>query len=214
MEQFNILQGKKLVVIGDSMVQGHCLSDEKKQTWVAKIAERNGMRHKNYGINGTALAYQDVYDGECPREQSVVGRYASMDDDADYILVFSGTNDIHNAVPLGEDDSTDPATFKGALNFLCEKLIEKYPTGKIGFITPYTPPYDMGAWRLAPLYVDAIVQICARHSISVFDNSKNGGINWTNQTHVAALTLGDTTHLSEAGMEFVSTRYEAFLRSL
>lgn len=63
MEQFNILYGKKLVAIGDSMVQGFTLSDAYNQTWLSKIAARNGMKHKNYGMNGTSLAYRDVYDG-------------------------------------------------------------------------------------------------------------------------------------------------------
>lgn len=82
MEQNISLHGKKLVAIGDSMVQGLSLSDAANQTWVSKIASRNGMRHKIYGMNGAALSYNDVYDGQLRKEDSVIGRYSSMDDDA------------------------------------------------------------------------------------------------------------------------------------
>ena len=214
MEQFNILYGKKLVAIGDSMVQGFTLSDAYNQTWLSKIAARNGMKHKNYGMNGTSLAYRDVYDGQCKKEDSVVARYTDMDDDADYILVYAGTNDIHNFIPIGENNSTDQTMLKGALNVLCSGLRIKYPDKKIGFITPYTPGYDTPASKAAPEYVKAIITICNKYNIPVFDNSKNGGIDWLSKADMDALTFGDATHLNEAGMEFVSSRYEQFLRNM
>lgn len=71
----DILYEKKIIAIGDSMVQGLSLQDEKNQTWISKIAKRNGMIHKNYGINGTALSYNDVFNGECKKEDSVIARY-------------------------------------------------------------------------------------------------------------------------------------------
>lgn len=208
------LCGKKLAAIGDSMVQGHILSDAANQTWVAKIASRNGMRHKNYGMNGTALSYNDVYDGQFQKKDSVVGRYSSMDDDADYVLVYAGTNDIYNGIALGEDDSADPSTICGAVHALCEGLKAKYPGGKIGFITPYAPGFGNEAYQSAQLYIDAIVRICNKHGIPVFDNSKDGGIDWEDPVQAKSYTLEEGGHLNEAGMEYVSYRYEAFLRSL
>lgn len=210
----NTLYGKKLVAIGDSMVQGLSLSDTRNQTWVSKIASRNGMRHKNYGLNGTALSYNDVFDGQCLKEDSVIARYSALDEDADYILVYAGTNDIHNAIPLGENESRDITTFHGALHMLCQGLLAKYPNGKTGFITPYSPGYDNQASRIAPLYINAMLQICQKYGIPVFDNSKDGGIDWQNPFQTEAYTFGDETHLNEAGMEYVSYKYEAFLKSL
>lgn len=214
MNQDNVLYGKKLVAIGDSMVQGLSLSDDDNQTWVSKIAARNGMTHKNYGMNGTALSYNDVFDGQCLKEDSTIARYPSLDDDADYILVYAGTNDIHNAIPLGETDSTDITTFYGALNVLCKGLLEKYPGKKIGFITPYAPGYDYMASWIAPDYINAIITICSKYKIPVFDNGRDGGIDWQDASQMEAYTFGDEVHLNEAGMEYVSYKYEQFLRSL
>lgn len=200
----NYLSGKKIVAIGDSMVQGHSLSDAANQTWLAKLANRNGMTRVNYGINGTYLSNKlyGTFDG-------AVIRYAQMDNDADYVIVFAGTNDARNSgVPMGTDDSTDDTTFKGALNVLCDGLITKYPNKKIGFITPYLRDANY------PAYIEAIKTICKKYSIPVFDNSERGGVCWTNTAQVSSITLGDTYHLNESGMERASYAYEAFIRSL
>lgn len=200
----NYLSGKKIVAIGDSMVQGHSLSDAANQTWLAKLANRNGMTRVNYGINGTYLSNKlyGTYEG-------AVIRYTQMDNDADYVIVFAGTNDARNSgVPMGTDDSTDNTTFKGALNVLCNGLITKYPNKKIGFITPYLRDANY------PAYIEAIKTICKKYSIPVFDNSERGGVCWTNTAQLNAITLNDTYHLNETGMDYASYKYEAFIRSL
>lgn len=202
--QTNYLSGKKIVAIGDSMVQGHSLSDSANQTWLAKLANRNGMTRVNYGINGTYLSNKlyGTADG-------AVVRYTAMDNNADYILVFAGTNDARNSgVTMGTDTSTDTTTFKGALNVLCDGLITKYPNKKIGFITPYLRDSNY------PAYIDAIKTICKKYSIPVFDNYEKGGVCWTNTAQLNSITLNDTYHLNESGMDYVSYKYEDFIRSL
>jgi lysophospholipase L1-like esterase len=192
---------KKVIAIGDSMVQGHSIS--KDAGWLAMIAKRNQMKYVNYGINGRYMSNK-LY-GE---SKGVVDSFQDMDDDADYIIVFAGTNDAGAKVTIGADDSTEPSEFKGALNIICNGLLTKYPTKHIMFITPYLRNNDY------PEYIEAIETICAKYSIPVFNNAKNGGICWSNQAQVDALTLGDTLHLNLAGMEYASYKYEAFLKNL
>jgi hypothetical protein len=50
----NNLSGKVFNVLGDSMVHGHTLGFNK--TWAYKLAQRNNMIVRDYGINGTNLA--------------------------------------------------------------------------------------------------------------------------------------------------------------
>lgn len=197
----NHLSGKKLVAIGDSMVQGHSIAKDKG--WVAMIANRNDMSYVNYGINGRYMTNKTygTYAG-------VVDSYQDMDDDADYILVFAGTNDAAAQVTMGDDNSTDPSEFKGALNIICDGLLTKYPTKHIMFITPY---YRNNTY---PAYIEAIETICAKYSIPVFNNAKEGGICWSNTAQTEALTLGDSYHLNLAGMEYASHKYEAFMKRL
>jgi len=195
------LFGKKLVAIGDSMVRGHTLIVA--EGWLALIAGRNAGTYVNAGINGTFLTNR-LYNGQ----QGVVERYTTLPNDADYVLVFAGTNDAANLVTLGAANSTDPAEFNGALNVLLAGLITKYPAKKIGFITPYRRNANY------PAYADAIKARCAEHGVPVFDNITEGGVDWTNAAQRAAITLDDTYHLNAAGMAYVSTKYENWMRGL
>ena len=198
----NRLYGKKIIAIGDSMVQGHSIP--KDQGWLAMIAKRNNMTYVNYGINGTYMTNK-LYNSN----KGVVERYMDMDDDADYVVVFASTNDANAGVPIGTNESTNPTELKGALNIICDGLLTKYPTAKIMFITPYLRKETYRS------YAQAIHDICEeKYSIKVYDNIKHGGICWTNQAQVQALTLNDTYHLNLAGMEYASYKYEEELKRL
>lgn len=207
--EYSPLWEKKIVAIGDSMVKGHTLSNN--QTWLYKIANKYNMSYVNYGINGCSMAYLDSSSGAYTKEQSVYARYNSMDNDADYILVFAGTNDCQRDYTLGTIDSVDETTFYGALNKICDGLITKYPNKKIMFITPY---YRPGKGATNWLYINAIEEVCQKYSIPVFNNAKYGGICWSNSAQKNSLTLNDTYHLNEAGMEYAAHKYAKFLELL
>ena len=198
----NRLYSKKIIAIGDSMVEGHSIS--KDEGWLAMIANRNNMTYVNYGINGTFMTNK-LFNSK----KGVVERYMDMDDDADYVVVFAATNDANAGVTIGTNDSTNPAELKGALNIICTGLLSKYPTAKIMFITPYLRKESYRS------YAQAIHDICEdKYSIKVYDNIKHGGICWTNDAQVQALTLKDTYHLNLAGMEYASYKYEEELKRL
>lgn len=132
------------------------------------IANRNNMMFINNGINGPYMNNKLYGNNKC-----IVDRYSDMYDDADYIIVFSGSDDDDDAsVTIGSNASIDPSEFKGALNIICDGLLTKYPTNKIMFITPYlrTSKYVD--------YIGVIETICAKYSIRVFNNMKDGKICW------------------------------------
>lgn len=208
----NPLFGKKIIALGDSMVAGQGVSP----TWLDCIAERNSMTAVNYGIGGNLLAAKDS-----TSSTAMCVRYTEMDDDADYVIIFGGTNDGFSSIPIGDETSSDISEFYGALNTLLQGIITKYPTKKIGFITPYV--YDNGKSEKMQKYIDAIKTACKNNGgIPVFDNSINGGIDWNNTTQVAAMnikaswdpTAQDGIHLNKTAMEWVSWKYETFIRSL
>lgn len=202
----NNLTNKKIIAIGDSMVKGHSLPDN--QTWLYKIAKRNNMRYVNYGFNGAYLSSHNY-----GSHTGIVNNYLDMCDDADFIIVFAGTNDIeHTEINLGTIESNDITDFYGALKNICQGLITKYPDKKICFITPYV---RVNREERTKQFVNAIHEVCELYGgIPVFDNTKNGGICWFNTSQLESITLNDTYHLNEKGMEWVSTKYESFLNSL
>lgn len=199
----NRLYGKKIVAIGDSMVAGNGVATE--DLWLTKMAKRNNMTYVNYGINGSFLSRKEGLVDKCA---GVCDRTASMDADADYIIVYAGTNDAANSIAMGDESSTSKEEFMGALVQTCKQLLTKYPTGKIMFITPYRK------YSTFLPYIEAIENICGKYGIPVFNNYKNGGICWQISAQTNLLTQGDNTHLNATGHEFVSYKFEEALRRL
>lgn len=194
------LYGKRIGAIGDSYVYGHTLGTDK--VWLKKLADRKNMTAYNYGVNGGLIS----------GDGGVVTRYANMVSDLDYIVVFGGHNDASNSVPIGEDDSTDITTFKGALNVLCKGLQTKYPKARILFMTPTHRKGDE-----LP-YCQAMKDICSKYGIQVYDTYAKLGINIGNgdegnekQKEVFELS---TLHLNELGNEYLSYKVESELLTL
>lgn len=202
----NPLYGKKIIAIGDSMVYGHTVGTE--NVWLKKIAERNNMEYVNYGANGSQIAY--VATPYHDADYSVYARYSSMVNDADIIIVFAGTNDSNYSITIGSVDSTDNTTVCGALNGILDGLKTKYPDKLVVMFTPYERASSKAKDRT---YIDAIVSVCKRNAVPVFNNAELGGINWSNTAQINLLLLDDT-HLNANGHLFASKRYEGFIRSL
>lgn len=225
------LGGKKIIVIGDSMVYGNTVGE--KNTWSAKIAEKIGLDYVvsssgitsktenvmvNAGVNGVMLSNNNAPFASNISD-AVINRYSGMDSNADYVVVFAGTNDAwalsRNEIQLGETDSVDDTTFNGALNVLMQGLLTKYPSGKIAFITPYIAPSSNAGAASREAIINAIKAACIRNGgIPCFDNSIRGGIDWNNTAQKTALTQNDGTHLNTTGHAWVSTKYKAFMESL
>ena len=98
------LKDKKICFLGDSITEGVGVSCvENRYTDVFKKITDVG-EIKNYGISATRIAKQhngSIY-GEFVDKNSFCERYNEMDDDADIVVVFGGTNDYgHGDAPFG-----------------------------------------------------------------------------------------------------------------
>lgn len=177
------------------------------------ISGKYGIAPRNYGIAGSTIA--SGTDSSNP----MVERYVNMDDDADIITIFGGTNDYGAQIKLGEDDSTDTSTFKGALNVIIDGLIRKYPGKRIGFITPMQ---RADIYKTVPLetYVNAMVKICAKWGIPCLDLYHNGNLNpaidiIANTFFRVNVSSGsDKLHLNEKGHLVISRIIDDFLHRL
>ncbi|MBR3894008.1 MAG: SGNH/GDSL hydrolase family protein [Clostridia bacterium] len=214
MENKSVLNGKTIVAIGDSLIHGNVLGNE--ATWVNKLAKKHDMKCYNYGINGNAIAKQDV-----EKQTPMCVRYKEMHDEADYVVVLGGANDRRLNIPIGEDNDTDIYTFKGAVNTLICGLAEKYPKAKLLFMTNYRrwdAPNQIGLGELD--YVKAMEEVCRRHSIPCFNNYYNAGISFYIPAHRAwmdegiSLGGGMNAHFSDEAYTWLMDRYEKLLELL
>jgi len=214
------LKGKKINFLGDSLTEGYGVED--KQDIFVSILEREcGLAEaRNYGISGTRIAKQTVPYGEPSWEQDFQSRVATMDPDADIVVVFGGTNDYgHGDAKLGTPDDDDPYTFYGGLNRLFTGLMERYPRAVIVCVTP---PHRVDendprgghirdhATAVLSGYVDIIKEVCARYSVPVLDLYAASGLQPAIKANREAYFVDDL-HPNAAGHRVIADRIKGFL---
>ena len=109
--------------LGDSITEGTGTSGRDK-IFHALLAKKYGMKAaRNYGIGGTRLAYQQTASANPRWDMCFADRIAEMDDDAQLVVLFGGTNDYgHGDAPIGSPDDRDPATFYGACHYIMKSI--------------------------------------------------------------------------------------------
>jgi len=214
------LKGKTIVFLGDSITEGvgtSCVENRYSDVLV-KMAEFGN--NYNYGISGTRIARQQKIDPEHLKwdENAFTERFDKMEDDADIVMVFGGTNDYgHGDAPFGcfEDRTID--TYCGALHCLMKGLIEKYPAARIVFVTPLHRADDENpsAGNQLPLkaYVDKIKETAEYYSLPLLDLFASAGICPDIQIQ-KEMFVPDGLHPNDAGAERIADRMKSFLEAL
>ena len=204
---------KKANFLGDSITQGigttKCYHEFVKERLNLSIS-------RNYGIGGTIIANRE--------DNNFLSRYQTMDDDADLVVVFGGTNDFGHHTPLGDIESTDDKTFYGSLKALCEGLINKYPGKTIIFITPLNRSCDKfpadgcsggqkqnNEGHTLEDYVKAIKEVVPMYSIPVYDLFSHSNLYPYNPTIISNY-MPDGLHPNVNGHEVIARKISNFIK--
>ena len=214
------LQGKKAVFLGDSITAGSGITDQENNIYWQAFGRLSGAVCRGFGISGHRIA--DQHEEESDFYVPFSARVETMDEDADIVVVFGGTNDFgHGDAPLGTFADRTLDTFYGAMHVLCLKLIERYPEAQIVFMTPlhrlgeHVPYNDRGHRNIADLesYVNIIAEVCAYYAIPVLDLYRTSGM----QPEVPILRekyMPDGLHPNDAGAELIAKKLYGFLKTL
>ncbi len=221
-----LTENKKIVFLGDSITQG--VGASAPENMYVEVAKREmGLREaKNYGISGTRFALQKGTP-ERPKNDyvdvnSFCERFDAMDDDADAVVVFGGTNDFgHGDAPLGGFDDKTPDTFYGACHYLFAGLIKKYIGKPIVIMTPMhrrcelknsgeTKSFHTGTLKE---YVDAIRCVAEYYSLPVLDLYAQSGIQPA-IPEIKEAFMPDGLHPNDAGHRLVAEKLAKFMRAL
>lgn len=216
------LQGKKIAFLGDSITEGHGVSDPENFFWKL-IERRTGAQCFGYGIGGTRIAVQSRPSENPKHDLNFGSRVDQMIPDADIVVVFGGTNDFgHGDAPLGSLTDRNAYSFCGAFHLLMEQLINRYPDSQLVVMTPLHRDSEnqlgineIGIRREFPLesYVDAILSISGYYSIPVLDLFRVSGL----QPAVPVLKeryMPDGLHPNDLGHKRIADRLLGFLQSL
>ncbi len=172
------LEGMKINFLGDSITQGHGVSNPEKLTWHQLIKRDYGLAQaNNYGVSGTRIARRTApYLSSPCFDVTFELRAEIMSRDVDAVVVFGGVNDyIHGDAHFGDvdSDSEDIYTFCGALNSLISKLKRDFPKAELVFMTSLHKTNeeqpDEPDGKLLVDYVEAIRTICAKRGVKVID---------------------------------------------
>ena len=215
------LKGTKINFLGDSITEGAGTSSPDRM-FTMLIEREYGAICQNYGIGGTRIARQKTATDE-KWDRDFISRVPEMDNDADIVVVFGGTNDFgHGDAPLGTMSDRTPYTFYGALHVLFTSLINKYPEAKIVMATPLhrcnednlrgdgNKKEDVGTLYR---YVAIIREVAEYYSIPVLDLFACSGL----QPCVPIIQqkyLPDGLHPNDAGHEILAEKIAGFLMSL
>lgn len=198
-----VLEGKKIVMFGDSYVRNHRRPFE--ESWHAKAAARLGMSYFNFGRNGSSIAFDRTKEGF---GAAMTERYKELPADADFVVVIAGHND---ADYLARETGAKWDEFRAGLDSLLDGLREKYPDAKIGFVTPWgvDRPYFSEV-------TSAIKKACSERNIKVLDMTEPGIIDVNNSEFRKRYFQGerDTAHLNSDGHDLVVGIGEEFIKSL
>ena len=211
------LKDKKINFLGDSITEGVGTSCQEK-TYHGRLKESVGLAQaRNYGKSGTKIARLPVIT-EDPFDKDFNLRAPDMDDDADIVVVFGGTNDYgHGRIPLGTFDNQNIETFYGAMHNLCQLLIKKYLGKTIVFMTPIHRMEEKAFdWsdKTADLvcYVRAIREVCEHYSIPVLDMYKESGMHGNMQIWCDKY-MPDGLHPNDLGHEIMAHKLQKFLEN-
>lgn len=219
--QLNKLYGKTALFLGDSICAGDLEgSAYDGYGWAGLIGEKNHMTWKNYGRNGGTITPVDSVDTE--RWVSTQAELALADyPQTDYLIFEGGTNDadILTASGLGifSESGYSPAEdidFTSAFERLIFRILEAYPTAKIGYIIPQKMGAvdDHSTANTRRAFFDRAAAICEKWGIPCLDLWKTNPLNPTLST--ASRFYTDGQHLTLEGYRKITPQIEAFMRNL
>lgn len=220
------LEGLKINFLGDSITTtGGVSSDDKVYHAILK-AEAGLKEAVNYGIGGTRIAlYKGKLGGskdDCSDVNSFCERFDKMDDDADVVIVFGGTNDWGRGdAPLGSFSDRTPDTFYGACHYLFRGLIKKYIGKTIVIMTPlhrvmetanldYT---NTGECKTLKRYVEIIREVAEYYALPVLDLYATSGLQ-PDIPEIRERYMPDGLHPNDAGHEVIACKLKRFLESI
>lgn len=220
----NPLYGKKIVVIGDSLIAGYQLG--KDASWTRILEIESGATVYNYGINGNAISSVSGSSGT-PMSKRINTTDIPEISTADIIVLEGGANDKNNNCPLGTisdldtDSSTaENTTFYGAINKAINDMRAVNSHARILFMTTYHRADNTNRLGLSYKdYADAMITTCKNKSVPCYDNYSDSGMLFTD-TNMSWIDEGSylgtsrNNHLSPYAFEWLTTRYTHAIRKL
>lgn len=206
------LNGKRWGLIGSSSTEPGYPNGTTKFT--DYIISRTGIVQFNRAASGSYLvSNQPNYVDDTRIQRNQLKQLDDLPTDLDIITPVIGANDDRYSVPLGAFGSTNQMEFYGAVDLMCRKLLDKFPSKKLGIISAHYMPSDNA--KRESIYYKAIEEVAAYYAIPFINMVKEGRCPYSYQPFKDMyLVPGDLLHMNAGGNELLSYATEAFLRKV
>lgn len=198
--------GKKISVLGDSILYGVGLTDRVKENITTLLANMTGAEVTNHGISGTKVSGND--------SKSFHNRFPSVSKGADLTIVFGGTNDYwHKATAIGDaSTASDPNTFYGAITKIIDYHCTNNGNAQLLMVFPFNQAYggtscdhDYGYGSFKK-FRDCMKEICDNRGVPFLDLYSESGMDVAHNTTHKALYTTDGVHGTAACHKRVAER--------
>ena len=202
------LQGKKWVVVGDSLTEFNSTATKNYHDYVA---EDTGVIVVNMGVSGSGYKKSEE------NNNAFYQRILDIPTDADIITFFGSGNDL--SLALGDPNDTGTNTICGCIHQTFKNLFEILPGVKVGVVLPCPwgsyPPSDKT--NKMALYSEALKEIASQYSIPVLDLYHGSNLRpWDDTFRDLYYTRdnGDSVHPDENGHAILANKFKMFIQSL
>ena len=234
-DKSNILAGKVIVTVGDSITYGADMQMEptlgpienpgkdegKYKSYGWQIASRNNMIFYQKGISGSTMQGATNPNGTDKGDISKkngfskeLGRYTQLPDDIDFLTIMFGWNDTAYGT-LGTIDDTTNETYCGGFNVVMPYLIHKYPYTTIVLIVPFgtTDGHRQAVRDMAEKWGVGCFDMCDSGLPFYYSEEKDDiAVNTTIKNLRIRLHQVNGAHPGYEGQYIISTRLEDYLR--
>ena len=230
----NILAGKVLVTIGDSITYGADMNMEpnglienpgpdegKYKSYGWQIAQRNNMIFYQKGISGStmqgAVNPNGTDKGDISKKNGFSkenGRYTQLPEDIDFLTIMFGWNDAAYGT-LGTINDTTNETYCGGFNVVLPYLIHKYPYTTIVLIVPFgtTTAHRQAVRDMAQKWGVGCFDMCANDLPFYYsEESDDVAVNAEIKKLRIELNQVNGAHPGYQGHYAIGTRLEDYLR--
>ncbi len=216
----NVLTGKSVLFVGDSITEAICevniAQTHIAAGWPGRIGMANEMFFINKGLSGASIS-------NCRGTNTVLAQLQSMKTSSfDLLIMHGGVNDAWDSAPVGQmtaltnfDETTfDQSTFAGGLEYLFWYAKTYYPDAVKGYIINFRlPGSNIGRLSDMSEYFAVARDICDKWDIPYLDMYANDELN-ARMKATTRYALGDYIHPNERGYDILYPYVEQFCQCI
>ena len=200
-------KGKNVLVLGDSISSDYYLGYD---SWATQLARIKGFNLVNRSVhaNGFICSPDSVISGNDSMINKIDTVHSAYPNSSDFdlIIMFMGTNDFGNSIPLGKmgDGNKDKSlitTFHGGVEYCMRKALEYWCSARIVVFTPMqrrTQIYATSEGKNLKDYRDVIVEKANYMGYPVLDLYNTSGFYPVKKAFNAIITIDGTESTNNA----------------